>query len=131
MLKGMPTGPQVERLPVVARASDVAGMIDFATRIHVADPVYDYIVALCAATRTNPNCGSVPPRAAASRCCGPPASRPPAAGRHFVVPEDVKALAVSVIAHRLILTPEAELREVTAANVLGELLAGMPVPQAA
>jgi MoxR-like ATPase len=48
-----------------------------------------------------------------------------------VVPEDVKALAVPVLAHRLIRTPEAELRDVTAANVLGELLAGMPVPQAA
>ncbi|WP_336205545.1 AAA family ATPase [Nonomuraea sp. LPB2021202275-12-8] len=131
VLKGMPSGPQVDRLPVVARASDVAAMIDFATRIHVADPVYDYIVALCAATRVNPHLrlGASPRgslallRAARVRAA--------AAGRHYVLPEDVKALAVPVLAHRLIRTPEAELRDVTAANVLGELLAGMPVPQAA
>ncbi|MFC7583598.1 hypothetical protein ACFQYP_07340 [Nonomuraea antimicrobica] len=54
-----------------------------------------------------------------------------ATGRHYVVPEDVKALALPVLGHRLILTPEAELREVTASAVLGEILAGMPVPQAA
>ncbi|SDH48504.1 AAA family ATPase [Nonomuraea jiangxiensis] len=131
VLKGMPTGPQVERLPVVARASDVAGMIDFASRIHVADPVYDYIVALCAATRTSPHLRlGASPRGSLALLR---AARVKAAavGRHFVVPEDVKALAVPVLAHRLILTPEAELREVTAATALGEILAGMPVPQAA
>ncbi|WP_236051551.1 AAA family ATPase [Nonomuraea cypriaca] len=131
VLKGMPTGPQVERLPVVARASDVAGMIDFAARIHVADPVYDYIVAMCAATRANPHLrlGASPRGSLALlRAARVKAA---AAGRHFVVPEDVKALAVPVLAHRLILSPEAELREITAAAVLGEVLAGMPVPQAA
>ncbi|WP_240972509.1 AAA family ATPase [Nonomuraea composti] len=131
VLKGMPTGPQVERLPVVARSSDVAGMIDFASRIHVADPVYDYIVAVCAATRTSPHLrlGASPRGSLALlRAARVKAA---AAGRHYVVPEDVKALAVPVLAHRLILTPEAELREVTAAAALGEILAGMPVPQAA
>ncbi|MBB3726374.1 MULTISPECIES: AAA family ATPase [Nonomuraea] len=124
-------GPQVDRLPQVARASDVAAMIDFAGQIHVADPVYDYIVALVASTRTNPNLRlGASPRASLALLR---ASRVRAAstGRHYVVPEDVKALAVPVIAHRLILTPEAELRQRTAADVLGEVMAGMPVPQAA
>ncbi|GAA3466762.1 AAA family ATPase [Nonomuraea roseola] len=124
-------GPQVDRLPQVARASDVAAMIDFAGQIHVADPVYDYIVALVASTRANPNLRlGASPRASLALLR---ASRVRAAstGRHYVVPEDVKALAVPVIAHRLILTPEAELRRRTAADVLGEVMAGMPVPQAA
>ncbi|MEV4805157.1 MoxR family ATPase [Nonomuraea sp. NPDC049421] len=131
VLKGMPTGPQVERLPVVARSSDVAGMIDFASRIHVADPVYDYIVALVAATRTSPHLrlGASPRGSLALlRAARVKAA---AAGRHYVVPEDVKALAVPVLAHRLILTPEAELRDFTAATALTELLTTMPVPQAA
>ncbi|NRQ38372.1 MoxR family ATPase [Nonomuraea sp. NN258] len=131
VLKGMPTGPQVDRLAAVARASDVGAMIDFAAGLHVADPVYHYIVALCAATRTSPHLrlGASPRgslallRAARVRAA--------AAGRHYVVPEDVKALAVPVLAHRLILTPDAELRDITATSVLGELLAGTPVPQAA
>ncbi|MEV0583280.1 MoxR family ATPase [Nonomuraea sp. NPDC050310] len=131
VLKGMPSGPLVDQLPVVARASDVAMMIDFATRIYVADPVFDYIVAVVASTRGNPNLRlGASPRASlallrASRV------KAAAAGRHYVIPEDVKALAVPVLAHRLILTPEAELRDRTAADVLGEILAGVPVPQAA
>ncbi|GAA2771642.1 hypothetical protein GCM10020219_046600 [Nonomuraea dietziae] len=116
----------------MARASDVAAMIDFAGQIHVADPVYDYIVALVASTRTNPQPAPGRQPARQPRAAAPPAgSGQPPTGRHYVVPEDVKALAVPVIAHRLILTPEAELRQRTAADVLGEVMAGMPVPQAA
>jgi MoxR-like ATPase len=130
VLKGMPTGPQVERLPVIARASDVAGMIDFATRIHVADPIYDYIVAVAAATRTSPEIRlGASPRASLAllRATRVKAA---AAGRHYVVPEDVKALAAPVLAHRLILTPEAELRNRTAADVVNEVLTATPVPHA-
>ncbi|MFI6480710.1 AAA family ATPase [Nonomuraea sp. NPDC050663] len=131
VLKGMPSGPPVEQLPVVARAADVAGMIDFATRIFVADPVYDYIVAIVAATRHSPHTKlGASPRASLAllRAARVKAA---AAGRHFVIPEDIKALAVPVIAHRLLLTPDAELNDRTAPDVLGEILAGVPVPQAA
>ncbi|WP_455432758.1 AAA family ATPase [Streptosporangium soli] len=130
VLKGMPTGPQVERLPMVARASDVAGMIDFATRIHVADPIYDYVVGLVTQTRTSPEVRlGASPRASLALVRAAKV-RAAAAGRHFVVPEDIKALAVAVLAHRLVLTPEAELRERTAEALVGEILAGIPVPQA-
>jgi MoxR-like ATPase len=130
VLKGMPTGPQVERLPLIARASDIAGMIDFATRIHVADPIYDYVVAVVSGTRRSPEVRlGASPRASLAllRACK---VRAAAAGRHFVIPEDIKALAAPVLAHRLILTPEAELRDRTAAAVVAETLAGTPGPQA-
>ena len=130
-LKGMPAGPQVDRLPLVARASDIAGMIDFITRIHVADPIYDYMVSLVAATRDAPETRlGASPRAGmallrASRV------RAAAAGRHYVVPEDVRALAVPVLAHRLMLTPEAEARGHTGASVVEEVVARVPAPQLA
>ncbi len=129
MLKGMPTGPQVERLPLIARAADVAGMIDFATRIHVADSIYEYLVAVVSATRRSPEVRlGASPRASlallrASRV------KAAAAGRHFVIPEDIKALAAPVLAHRLILTPEAELRDRTATAVIAETLMATPGPQ--
>ncbi len=129
VLRGMPTGPQVERLPVVTRATDVAAMIDFATRIHVADPIYDYIVAVVAATRSLPGIRlGASPRASLALLR---AVRVQAAsqGRHYVVPEDVKALAAPVLAHRLILLPEAELRGRTGADMVAEVLAATPVPQ--
>jgi MoxR-like ATPase len=46
------------------------------------------------------------------------------------VPDDVKSLTVPVLAHRIILTPEAELRGQTASEVIEEALASVPVPQA-
>ncbi|MEV6980574.1 AAA family ATPase [Sphaerisporangium sp. NPDC051017] len=130
VLKGMPTGPQVERLPLIARAADVAGMIDFAARIHVADSIYDYIVAVVGATRRSPEVRlGASPRASLAllRACK---VRAAAAGRHYVVPEDVKALAVPVLAHRLLLTAEAELRDRTAMAIVADTLATTPGPQA-
>ena len=47
-----------------------------------------------------------------------------------MVPEDVKALAAPVLAHRLLLTPEAELRRLDPRQIIGHLLDGMPVPDA-
>jgi MoxR-like ATPase len=54
-----------------------------------------------------------------------------ASGREYVVPEDVKVLASCVLAHRLILQPEAELRGTTAAELIDRVLATVPVPHAA
>jgi MoxR-like ATPase len=49
-------------------------------------------------------------------------------GRDFVTPDDIKALVPSVLAHRLILKPNAELRGVTPAKVLAQILESEPVP---
>ena len=53
-----------------------------------------------------------------------------AAGRDFVLPDDVKRLAAPVLAHRLLPSGDAELRGVTGADVIGELLTSIPVPGA-
>jgi MoxR-like ATPase len=52
------------------------------------------------------------------------------AGRDYVVPDDIKALAPAVLTHRMIVAPEAELRGVTAEDVLERVLAGVAVPRA-
>ena len=49
-------------------------------------------------------------------------------GRDFVTPDDVKALAEPVLAHRLILKPNAELRGLTPAKILAQILESEPVP---
>jgi MoxR-like ATPase len=131
VLAGMPTGPMIDELPVVAGRDDCARMIEFASRIHVAHPLYDYVVHVVAATRqhqevrlgASPRASLALLRAARVRAA--------AAGRTFVLPEDIKALAVPVLAHRLIITPEAELTGRTTADVVAELLSNVPVPQAA
>jgi MoxR-like ATPase len=50
-------------------------------------------------------------------------------GRDFVVPDDVVALAAPVLAHRLLLTPEAELDRFTATDALSNVLASVPIPR--
>jgi MoxR-like ATPase len=131
VLSGMPSGPPVDSLPKVASRDDVKNMIDFAGRIHVAPPLYDYMVRVVAYTRGHADIRlGASPRASLALLRSVRV-RAAAAGRSFVVPEDVKGLAAHVIAHRLMLTPEAELRGRTGADLVAEALASVPVPQAA
>jgi MoxR-like ATPase len=58
-------------------------------------------------------------------------ARAAAAGRGYVTPDDVKALAVPVIGHRILVTPEAQLGGVTAADALGDVLRSVPIPTSA
>ncbi|MFD0902634.1 AAA family ATPase [Actinomadura sediminis] len=131
MLAGAPTGAMLDRLPAVMGRDDLARMIDFARRLHVAPPLHDYVVRIVAATRGHPDLRlGASPRASIA-LLGAARVRAAAAGRAYVVPEDVKALAVPVVAHRLVVTPEAELRGRDGADVVGEALANVPTPQAA
>jgi len=50
-------------------------------------------------------------------------------GRDFVVPKDIKDLAVRVLAHRLMLSPDAKVHGVSAENMVARLLETVPVPQ--
>ncbi|GAA4635207.1 MoxR family ATPase [Actinoallomurus vinaceus] len=131
VLAGTPTGPLIDQLPKVARGDDVKNMIDFASRIHVAPQLYDYLVQIVATTRHHPDVRlGASPRASLALLRAVRV-RAAAAGRSFVVPEDVKSLAAHVIAHRLMLTPEAELRGRTAPELVAEALSRVPVPQSA
>jgi MoxR-like ATPase len=57
-------------------------------------------------------------------------ARAAAAGRTYVVPDDLKVLAEPVLAHRLLVTPEAQLQGLSAADALTEVLQAVPVPAA-
>ncbi|MEU5987730.1 MoxR family ATPase [Spirillospora sp. NPDC047418] len=131
LLAGAPTGATLDRLPPVLGAEDLARAIGFAQRLHVAAPLHDYLVRVVAATREHPDLRlGASPRAGIALLRAARV-RAAAAGRGYLVPEDVKALAVPVLAHRLLATPEAELRGRTGADVVGEVLQSVPTPQAA
>jgi MoxR-like ATPase len=49
-------------------------------------------------------------------------------GRDYVIPDDVKALAAAALAHRLIMSPEARMRNATATAVVEQVLREVPVP---
>jgi MoxR-like ATPase len=131
LLAGAPTGVTLDQLPPVLGGEDLARAIDFAQRLHVAAPLHDYLVRVVAATREHPELRlGASPRAGLALLRAARV-RAAAAGRSYLVPEDVKALAVPVVAHRLIVTPEAELRGRTGADVVGEVLQSVPTPQTA
>jgi MoxR-like ATPase len=109
--------------------ADIAGMVELAGTVRTAEPVEDYLVRLVAATRDHAELRlGASPRASVALLRAIRV-RAAARGRDFVVPADVKALAGPVLAHRLLLTPEAELAGRTGAEVVAELLATVPVPQ--
>ncbi|MGO3146138.1 MAG: AAA family ATPase [Leucobacter sp.] len=98
-------------------------------RVHVSPLVADYAVRIVEATRraTDVRLGaSVRGALALVKLASAWAA---ANARHFVTPDDIRDLALSALAHRLVLEPEAEFDGVTAIDVIGRILLDVPVPQ--
>ncbi|MGH8791599.1 MAG: AAA family ATPase [Stackebrandtia sp.] len=113
----------------VAGAADLKAAQASVDAVQVADGVLTYIVDLCQATRSSPSLTlGASPRAATAMLA---VSKAWAwlAGREYVIPDDVKALAYATLRHRIQVKPEAELEGVTADDVLGSLLATVPTPR--
>ncbi|HEY2017836.1 MAG TPA: MoxR family ATPase [Bryobacteraceae bacterium] len=109
--------------------SSLAGLREALSQIRVTDPLVEYVVQVVRRTRTDDNIlVGAGPRATQSLLR---ASRAWAAlaGRDFVSPDDVRAVALPVIEHRLLLRPESELEGVRPAEVLDRILHEVPVPR--
>jgi MoxR-like ATPase len=112
----------------VARSADVAAMAATVRQVHVAPALREYLVDLADASRRHPHLTlGMSPRASlglqrAAR------ARAAAAGRSYVVPDDLKALAGPVLGHRLLVTPEAQLQGVSSTDAVADLLRSVPVP---
>ena len=129
ILKNSHEGRRLEDLRAVSNIEEVTGMIKAAGGVHIADSVLTYIVGLITATRNSPGVrlGSSPRGGLA--LMGAARVRAASRGRHYVTPEDVAALIQPVLAHRLVLAPEAIAGGATAEQILGEATRGVPVPQ--
>ncbi|KUP95367.1 AAA family ATPase [Thermobifida cellulosilytica] len=115
----------LDRLAPVATVAEVNAMIEWVRRVHVAPAVKRYVLDLVTATRTTPSLLlGASPRATLHLVR---AARAYAAlgGRDYVLPDDVQALAVPVLAHRLL--PSTATHR-SPADVVGELVATVPVP---
>ncbi|PMR60555.1 AAA family ATPase [Verrucosispora sp. ts21] len=113
----------------VADATDLAVARAAVGRVHVAEPLFGYVVDLCRATRATPalELGASPRGATA--LLGTAKAWAWLAGRDHVVPDDVKAMARPTLRHRLRLRPEAELEGVGMDAVLDSVLATVPAPR--
>ncbi|MFG3581123.1 AAA family ATPase [Micromonospora chersina] len=117
-----------DSLTAVTDTATVGEMVKMARRVHIAEPLYAYAVRLAAATRTHPQVRvGVSPRGviALTRAACAYALID---GRGWIMPEDLKTLVEPVFAHRLLLTPDAQVRGLTAADVLRQAVASVPVP---
>ncbi|MGL5442885.1 MAG: AAA family ATPase, partial [[Mycobacterium] stephanolepidis] len=114
----------------VIAAEDLVMMREAVEHVSVHPDVLRYIVALAAATRTHSHVEvGASPRAELD-LVQMSRARAMLLGRDFVIPEDVKALAVPAVAHRISLRPEMWVRRITGAHVVDELLHRLPVPRA-
>jgi MoxR-like ATPase len=115
-------------LEPVTGSEELREMQESVTSVRVDDIVRDYIVAIVQSTRNNDGLTlGASPRAAMSLYKTAQA-RAALDGRDFVTPDDVKQLAESVLAHRLILTSNSRLRGRTPENIVAEVLNLVPVP---
>jgi MoxR-like ATPase len=99
--------------------------------IYVDQAVAEYIVRLVNATREHPDVYlGASPRGSLNLYRASQAHAA-LAGRDYVIPDDVKRLAVAILAHRLIVKSQASLREVDPEQIVKEILASVPVAEAA
>ena len=118
----------LERLESVASAQEVLDAIEDTRRVFVEESLNRYIVALLRHTRSDsrlylgasPRAGIALLRVAKARAL--------VSGRDYVQPDDVKVIAPTVLAHRLILAPEARSSGLDAEDLVRSVLERTPVP---
>jgi MoxR-like ATPase len=128
MLDEQTHAPPLDALEPVATAEDVLRLAAQAREVFVEDSLGRYVVAVLRQTRADerlylgasPRAGIALLRVAKARAL--------ADGRDYLVPDDVKALAVPVLSHRLILGPEARAAGLGGADVVSDALEKTPVP---
>jgi MoxR-like ATPase len=121
-------GDRLAELEPVTDARTIAQVVDVVREVHVAEPVERFIIALCRATRGHEDVElGASPRASLALLRG---ARALAAtmGRDYVTPDDVKRLAPHTLPHRLILRAESQLSGRVAADVIADILDGLPAP---
>jgi len=124
MLAAHESGDRVARLEPVADAADVLAAQDATARVHASAPLRRYIVALLGRTRedprvelgASPRAGLLLLRAAKAHAL--------LAGRDHAIPDDVQQMSQSVLAHRIVLAPDAY--ETSGEQVVADAVAATP-----
>jgi MoxR-like ATPase len=122
---------RLDEVEAVISAANVRKLIELGHTVHVADAIKTYIVSLLTGTRehdhaylgASPRAGLMLQRAARVIAATD--------GRDYVVPDDVKELAVSVLAHRVITTPDAQLSGISSEALVQDVIDNTSVPKKA
>ena len=118
----------IESLKSVIAVEELQEVMKEIKKVYVSKPIKRYIVDLVNRTRQSADVylGASPRGSLALFRTGQAVAA--MAGRDFVLPDDIKSLAVTVLAHRVIVGPAARLRELSAEKIVEEILENLPVP---
>jgi MoxR-like ATPase len=118
----------IESLEAVIAVEELREAMKEIKKIYVSKPIKRYLVDLVNRTRQSADVylGASPRGSLALFRTGQAVAA--LAGRDFVLPDDIKSLAVPVLAHRVIVGPAARLRELSAEKIVEEILENLPVP---
>ncbi|KAB7787350.1 ATPase AAA [Bifidobacterium cebidarum] len=128
ILKQVDITDRAQTVSPVLSGNDVLRLRQTAAIVYVDDSIREYIVRIIEATRHNERItvgASMRGALALTRCARIWAA---ADGRAYVIPDDVKDLAVAVLAHRIMLTPEATFDGTTAEHLIEQILEDVPTP---
>jgi len=130
MLDAHAAGTPLEDLEPVADAAELVKLIDVVKRVHVSAAVGRYAVALVSATRSSPDLRlGASPRATLHLLRSAKAAAA-LDDRDYVLPDDVQRLAVPVLAHRLLVTAEAQIARRGAQQIVADIVSRTPLPDA-
>ncbi len=120
----------LKTLQPVCGTAEILQMQELVGTVYCSREVRSYVATIAAATRSHPSLQlGVSPRGAIALIRSAQACAI-LAGRAYILPDDVRRMALSVLSHRLILTPEARMKGVSAESILSRLIETLPVPGA-
>jgi MoxR-like ATPase len=129
MLDSHTRSSPLDDLEPVADAAEIRKLIDIVGQVYVSEAVQRYAVAIATATRRSPELMlGASPRATLHLVRAAKATAA-MSGRDYVIPDDVKDLAVQVLSHRLLTTVEASMSGRTPEAALRQIVAGVPMPE--
>jgi MoxR-like ATPase len=131
VIQGHSAGRTVEHLRPVMEVSQVQQMIAMVSQVRVSDALARYAVALSNTTRKHPHVRHGASTRATLALVRAARARAFLRGRNYATADDVQALAMPVLAHRLVLAPQAELDGVRQEEVVRDALRRAPIPDTA
>ncbi|MBM4428138.1 MAG: MoxR family ATPase [Chloroflexi bacterium] len=118
----------LESLQSVVKVDEILQAIGAVKQVYLSPAIKRYIVELSTRTRNSSDVylGASPRGSLALARAGQ--ARAALSGRDHVLPDDIKALAVAVLAHRIIVSPAARLRDVSSDRIMQEIIQTVPAP---
>ena len=129
MLDAHGSSSPLDTLEPVAQAEDIRELIAAVRTVHVAEPLKQYVIRLVAATRATPELRLGASPRATLHLLRAGRARAALDGRDFVIPDDMQALALPVLAHRLLPSAEAVVTRQPPEQVLAAIVDRVPLPQ--